>query len=191
MKWKKGAVRLKKIRVLIPALCMGLVLFGCSKEEKPVAAAPSQYKTADELIQEVEQKEKEESMSRAAQAFGQTAGTYLCSSPEIDSEYWPMLELGVEGKAVFRANLLTGMGELTGNYLVDGDTVQISVETVSFTGFTGENVQDMVFRIVSDSILELSYTTPDVPIGLTNPGDRFVKSTEEAASGTGGGSAQG
>lgn len=147
--------------------------------------------TADELIQEVEQKEKEESMSRAAQAFGQTAGTYLCSSPEIDSEYWPMLELGVEGKAVFRANLLTGMGELTGNYLVDGDTVQISVETVSFTGFTGENVQDMVFRIVSDSILELSYTTPDVPIGLTNPGDRFVKSTEEAASGTGGGSAQG
>ena len=70
MKWKKGAVRLKKIRVLIPALCMGLVLFGCGKEEKPVAAAPSQYKTADELIQEVEQKEKEESMSRAAQAFG-------------------------------------------------------------------------------------------------------------------------
>ena len=52
MKWKKGAVRLKKIRVLIPALCMGLVLFGCGKEEKPVAAAPSQYKTADELIQE-------------------------------------------------------------------------------------------------------------------------------------------
>lgn len=190
MKWKKGAVRLQKIRVLASVLFLGLLLSGCSQKEKPVAAVSSQYKTTDELIQEVEQKEKEESMSRAAQAFGQTAGIYLCNSPEIDSEYWPMLELGVEGKAVFRANLLTGMGELKGNYLVDGDTIQISVETVSFTGFAGENVQDIVFRIVSENTLELSYTTPDTPIGLTNPGDQFVKSTEGTASGTGSGSPQ-
>ena len=168
MKWKKGAVRLQKIRVLASVLFLGLILSGCSQKEKPVAAVSSQYKTTDELIQEVEQKEKEESMSRAAQAFGQTAGIYLCNSPEIDSEYWPMLELGVEGKAVFRANLLTGMGELKGNYLVDGDTIQISVENT----------------------LELSYTTPDTPIGLTNPGDQFVKSTEGTASGTGSGSPQ-
>lgn len=181
---------MQKIRVLASVLFLGLLLSGCSQKEKPVAAVSSQYKTTDELIQEVEQKEKEESMSRAAQAFGQTAGIYLCNSPEIDSEYWPMLELGVEGKAVFRANLLTGMGELKGNYLVDGDTIQISVETVSFTGFAGENVQDIVFRIVSENTLELSYTTPDTPIGLTNPGDQFVKSTEGTASGTGSGSPQ-
>ena len=81
-------------------------------------------------------------------------------------------------------------GELKGNYLVDGDTIQISVETVSFTGFAGENVQDIVFRIVSENTLELSYTTPDTPIGLTNPGDQFVKSTEGTASGTGSGSPQ-
>lgn len=181
---------LKRVRVLVSALFLGLILSGCAQEEKPVAAVSSEYKTADELIQEVEQKEKEESMSRAAQAFGQTAGTYLCSSPEIDSAYWPMLELGVDGKAVFRANLLTGMGELKGSYLIDGDTIQISVETVSFTGFAGENVQDIVFRIVSENTLELSYTTPDTPIGLTNPGDQFVKNTKGTASKTGSGSAQ-
>lgn len=175
---------MKHIHMMAFGLLLALFLCGC-REQKQTAAAQAQsssvsteFKTAEELIAEAEAKEQEESLVQAELTFGQAAGTYRCVSTEISDQYWPNIELTSTGQAVFHANLLTGMGEAKGTYTIDGDRIHVTVEQVSFTGFTGENVTDMMFDRISEDTLELAYTTPDSPIGLTNAGDRFVKAAQ-------------
>lgn len=167
---------MERIRVFAAAFLLAASLWGCANSQKTESvAAPATYKTADEIIEEAEAREKEEALSKAENLYGETAGVYSCASEGVDEQYWPSLELALDGTAVFHANLFTGMGELRGRYTVDSGTIKFSVEEVSFTGFVGETVTDMVFGSVSDDTLELSYTTPDTPVGVTNSGDRFTK----------------
>lgn len=171
---------MKMIRVLAAACLLATLFGGCADSPKTEAAVTSsKYKTADELIEEAESREKEQALSKAENLYGQIAGSYYCASEGIDEQFWPCIELSVDGNAVFHANLFTGMGELRGSYTADDDTVKFAVADVSFTGFVGETVTDMVFSKVSDDTLELSYTTPDSPVGVTNPGDRFTRTGVE------------
>lgn len=175
---------MRLIRVFATGFLLMALLGGCrAPQEQEAVIASSEFKTADELIEEAESREREENLSQAERTFGQSAGTYRCISDEINEQYWPSLELTVEGEAIFHANLLTGMGELRGSYTIDDDVVKVSVEQVSFTGFAGEKVTDIVFDFVSEDTLELAYTTPNTPVGITNPGDRFVRAAQLSAQG--------
>lgn len=164
--------------VLIYAICaaFALAFFGCATEEKetPVSAS-SEFKTSDELILEAEAREKQQTVSREEERYGQIAGVYFFRSQEINEQFWPRLELSLDGKAVFYANLLTNMGSLEGQYTFSDGTVRFAVEKVSFTGFAGEKVTDMLFETADDGSLKLSYTTPETAVGITVSGDQFVK----------------
>lgn len=170
---------MKLVRVFAAVFLLAALFCGCKAEREPEAVvASTEFKTADELIEEAESREREKTRSLAERTFGQSAGTYYCVSTEIGQQYWPSIELDAQGAAVFRANLLTGMGELRGSYTIDDDTIKMSVEQVSFTGFAGEKVTDLVFDFVSEDTLQLAYTSPDTPVGITNAGDRFVKAPQ-------------
>lgn len=175
---------MRQIRVLTAGLLLAALLCGCKGPEQEAAALPAssvssmKFKTAEELIAEAEAQEQEEALVQAELTFGDVAGIYRCVSTEISDQYWPSIELTSTGEAVFHANLLTGMGEARGAYTVEDDRIHMTVEKVAFTGFTGENVTDLMFDRIGDDTLELSYTTPDSSIGITNAGDRFVKAAE-------------
>lgn len=149
---------------------------GKTPQSSAAASASEGFKTADELIREAEERASSSASEQAAQKFGEVAGVYRFSGQGLDEAYCPAVELLNDGKAIFHANLLTGMGDLSGTYTVSADSIHISVKEVAFSGFAGDNITDMVFDLVDGgSALELAYTSPETPVGITNAGDRFEK----------------
>ena len=73
------------------------------------------------------------------------------------------------------------MGRLEGLYAVDGDWLTVTVQSLDFTGFAGDDVKELTFQLVGPGRLMFRGTdNPDAPyLGATEALDVFTK--EEAA----------
>ena len=83
---------------------------------------------------------------------------------------YPTLTLNDDYSSHFKANLLAGMGNITGAYTINGNTITCYVSYRDFSGFRGDTLTELVFRINgSELIYESDY------LGWTEPGASFKK----------------
>ena len=108
-------------------------------------------------------------MQSAAAQAGITPGVYVHTAREIEQAYRPRLELYEDGTCAFTVNLLSAMGRLEGLYAVDGDWLTVTVQSLDFTGFAGDDVKELTFELVGPGRLMFRGTdNPDAPyLGAT------------------------
>ena len=149
-----GAWRLvkKMKKILMLSLPAFLILAGCSgtaeqsqepetdsAESAAVPIEPEQMETELEAI-DVSR------MPSAGEYYGNSAWSSHNSSGMFAQGYEPSIALFKDCTFVFTENLLSGMGTYTGTYDMDSSQgITCTVKSVSFSGYKGADVKEIVF----------------------------------------------
>lgn len=109
--------------------------------------------------------------------FTTLAGKYVSQDLEIEAKFRPELTLREDGTFSFYINLLSAMGTATGTYEINGVEMVLSIQSVDFEGFSGDDATQFLFDIVSDHSLMFRGVDADAEqsIGSTQPYDLFEK----------------
>ena len=83
---------------------------------------------------------------------------------------YPTLTLNKDYTFRFVANLLEGMGNITGSYTIYEDIIHCYVSYRDFMGFTGDTLTELVFRVNGSELIYMSDY-----LGWTEPGASFKR----------------
>lgn len=81
--------------------------------------------------------------------------TYADYAGELNEEYRPYVVLNADGTFVLGENLYVGMGEYTGSYSQVNGVITLTVKSINFSGFAGDNLKIIEFSIESETVLYL------------------------------------
>ena len=80
---------------------------------------------------------------------------YTCYDSKWNKPYEPTLFIYDDASFLFNENLYEGMGEYTGFYAADKESITCYVKYISFSGFAGDNVSIIEFKRLPDGSLQL------------------------------------
>ena len=86
---------------------------------------------------------------------------------DVAEAFLPNVYFDGKGNFVFKENLYAGMGEYKGTYVKDDSHYTCKV-TSAFEGFAGDDVKEIVFKIVDDTTIKLK-----TQLCMSAPGDLF------------------
>ena len=87
----------------------------------------------------------------------------------------PTLVLEEDGSFTFTVNLLSSMGQITGQYTAQDQKVVLTVGKLDFQGFLGDDVKLIYFDVASEDSLLFRGTDTEEPIGMTEELDLFTR----------------
>ena len=96
--------------------------------------------------------------------------TYKAKIKDVNDQFQPSIYLDGKGNFVFTENLYAGMGEYKGTYKKEENHYILSVKDISFSGFMGDSVKEIDFKIVDDATLKLK-----TQLCMSSPGELFYK----------------
>ncbi len=117
----------------------------------------------------------ETSQTISQQAPQANPGEYIHQDRTVEEQYWPTLQLDTDGSFTFTVNLLSSMGQITGQYSVQDQKVVLTVGKRDFDGFLGDDVKLIYFDVASEDSLLFRGTDTGEPIGMTEEMDLFVR----------------
>ena len=73
------------------------------------------------------------------------SGTFISTNPSFAGADRPSVTFSESGTFVLSENLLSRMGEYSGTYTFDGTAYECTVDHISFSGFSGDDLRTIVF----------------------------------------------
>jgi len=159
-------------RIIAALLCLLLLLTGCTTR-RAISDASSGAQSG------LQQSPAEESSPVAGPSQPEAKesayhGKYVYRAEGVLEEYAPTLELYPNSTFLYRVNLLTGMGNISGSYRIDNARILLEVETLDFKGFTGDGVTEIVF-LPGEGMVTYTGDDDQNSIGMTQPDDVFYR----------------
>ncbi|HIX65783.1 MAG TPA: hypothetical protein H9736_05985 [Candidatus Anaerotruncus excrementipullorum] len=109
------------------------------------------------------------------QSLHAAPGEYVHEDRTVEERYWPTLVLEEDGSFTFTVNLLSSMGQITGQYTAQDQKVVLTVGKLDFQGFLGDDVKLIYFDVASEDSLLFRGTDTEEPIGMTEELDLFTR----------------
>lgn len=167
------------LRVLFVVTLLCVVVTACGtggkQDGKSSANEEKQNLSFEEMLAREQASEQAAQQQQAPKEVVKIAGVYIGNHEDVQNEYQPKLVLNEDGSASFRANLLSAMGDATGDWQFEGGVVSFVIKEVSFNGFMGQDVEQMDFEVNEDGSLTLTHIIPATSIGITVEKDVFTK----------------
>ena len=142
----------KMKKILMLSLSAFLILTGCSgtAEQSQEPETDSQQTAAVPIEPEQMETELEpidvSRMPSGGEYYGNSAWLSHNASGMFVEGYEPSIALFKDGTFIFTENLLSGMGTYSGTFEMDGSYgITCKVESVSFSGYKGADVKEIIF----------------------------------------------
>lgn len=143
----------KTIKTLLACMALYSMLFtlaGCTKKPDSNNGASNQNTNGSSSSSEHLTSGSEPSTAAPAEITGVY---YEVSYVPDNKDYAHRITFNSDNSFTLIVNLTEAMGKITGQYSVNEKTIECIVDTVDFSGFTGDNVTDFSFTITDENHL--------------------------------------